>query len=237
MFSFRSSYIAALPLLILLASHVPAVAKIEAVQGKRYDLTTKHGPWMIMVAALRDVPAERRIDGGLSAWEAADKLVYELRLKGIPAYTFLQSMEVGQLDDYSSDASGQNKRKFISRHEAIAVLAGNFNSPDDKTAKVILTYVKKEFQPSFLKEKSNGGIFAVTPGRPSPLSRSHMTVNPLRSASDVKQNTINPLTRKLNSNMVHSLLKNEGEYTLRIATFRGSAITQVGHHPSEKAER
>ncbi|MEO1982620.1 MAG: hypothetical protein ABGZ24_19090, partial [Fuerstiella sp.] len=99
MFSFRSSCIAAL--LILLASQVPAAGQLEAVQGKRYRLTSQHGPWMIMVAALRDVPEERRIDGGLSAWEAADRLVYELRRRGIPAYTFLQSMEVGKLDEYS----------------------------------------------------------------------------------------------------------------------------------------
>ncbi len=237
MFSFRSNYAAALTLLILLASHVPAVAKVEAVQGKRYRLTTQHGPWMIMVAALRDVPAERRIEGGLSAWAAADKLVYELRRKGIPAYTFLRSMQVETLDDYSSDASGQNERKFISSHEAIAVLAGNFKSPDDKTAKIILGYVKKEFQPSFLKEKRNGGIFAVTPGRPSPLSRSHMTVNPLKSSSAVRRNTVSPLVKKLNSNMEHSLLKNKGKYTLRVATFRGGAIMQIGHHPTEKAER
>ena len=236
MVSFRSSGVAALTLLILLAAHAPAAADIEAVQGKRYSLTTRHGPWMIMVAALRDVPEERRIDGGLSAWEAADKLVYELRRQRIPAYTFLQSMEMGKLDDYSSAVSGHNERKYISRHEAIAVLAGNFQSPDERDAKIILNFVKKKFQPSFLKEKSNGGIFAITPGRPSPLSRAHMTVNPLKSASEVSRNTASSLVKKLNSNMEHSLLKNKGKYTLRVATFRGSAITQLGHQSSDKAE-
>ncbi|HIE97035.1 MAG TPA: hypothetical protein EYG03_17790 [Planctomycetes bacterium] len=240
MFSFRSSCIAAL--LILLASQVPAAGQLEAVQGKRYRLTSQHGPWMIMVAALRDVPEERRIDGGLSAWEAADRLVYELRRRGIPAYTFLQSMEVGKLDEYSSGASRESARKYISRHEAIAVLAGNFRSPDqtdrNNNAKAMLSFVKKEFQPSFLKEKKYGGIFAVTPGRPSPLSRAHMTVNPLRSASGVKRNTVDSLVRKLNSSMEHSLLKNQGQYTLRVATFRGkSQIIQTNQLTSENAKR
>ena len=242
MFSFRSSRTAALVLLILLAARVPAAAKIEAVQGKRYRLSNQHGPWMIMVAALRDVPEERRIEGGLSAWEAADKLVYELRLKGIPAYTFLQSMEVGKLDTFSSGAAGQSERKFISRHEAIAVLAGNFRSPDQddpkNSAKAMLRYIKKDFQPSFLKEKKHGGIFAITPGRPSPLSRAHMTVNPVSSPASVKRRTVDSLVRKLNSNMEYSLLKNRGKYTLRVATFRGkSQILQTNRRSSEDAHR
>jgi hypothetical protein len=240
MFSFRYSRTAVLTLLILLGSHVSAAAKIEAIQGKRYSLTTQHGPWMIMVAALRDVPEERRIEGGLSAWEAADKLVYELRLKGIPAYTFLQSMTVGKLEDYSSGASGQGARKFIAHHEAIAVLAGNFRTPDQddpkNNARAMLNYIKKDFQPSFLKEKKHGGIFAITPGRPSPLSRAHMTVNPVKSASGVKRKTVNSLVRKLNSTMEYSLLKNRGKYTLRVATFRGNAVLQIDHRTSEKAD-
>jgi hypothetical protein len=241
MFSFRQLCTAGLTFLILLACHVQAFAKIEAVPGKRYNLTPQHGPWMIMVAALRDVPEERRIEGGLSAWEAADKLVYELRRKGIPAYTFLQSMEVGKLDDYSSGVTGQSTRKFISRHEAVAVLAGNFRSPDQNdpknSAKAMLNYIKNDFRPSFLTDKKHGGIFAITPGRPSPLNRAHMTVNPVKSASSVKRHTVDSLVRKLNSNMEYSLLKNKGKYTLRVATFRGSAILQIDHGTSEKADR
>ncbi|MCP4170331.1 MAG: hypothetical protein GY758_06110 [Fuerstiella sp.] len=241
MFSFRSLRSATLMLVVLLSSCVPAAGKIDAVQGKRYSLTAQHGPWMIMVAALRDVPEERRIEGGLTAWEAADKLVYELRIKGIPAYTFLQSMQVGKLDTFSSGAAGQGERKFISRHEAIAVLAGNFRTPDQSdpknSAKAMLSFIKNDFQPSFLKEKKHGGIFAITPGRPSPLSRAHMTVNPVRSVSSVKANTVDSLVRKLNSNMEHSLLRNKGKYSLRVATFRGNAILQIDHRTSEKEER
>ena len=58
-----------------------AAAPIEAVRGKRYRITTRHGPWMIFVASLH----------GNTARGAADSLVYELRKLGIPAYTFSQA--------------------------------------------------------------------------------------------------------------------------------------------------
>ena len=58
----------------------------EAIAGKRYSLTSQHGPWMIMVTSVSDVQGANRKDG-MTAWEAADTIVYELRKKGIPAYT------------------------------------------------------------------------------------------------------------------------------------------------------
>jgi hypothetical protein len=40
-----------------------AHARIEAEKGKKYKLTKRHGPWMIMVASLRDIPESRRSKG------------------------------------------------------------------------------------------------------------------------------------------------------------------------------
>ena len=74
----------------LFAAPVQAKTKIEAVKGKKYEITKRHGPWMVMVASLKDVPEDQRkeLENGLSAQEAADQLVYELRKRGIPAYTY-----------------------------------------------------------------------------------------------------------------------------------------------------
>ena len=234
MFSFRTLRLWT-TLLWLAVFCSTAVARIEAVKGKRYTLGPNHGPWMVMVAALRDVPENRRTQVGLTAWEAADELVYELRVKGIPAYTFLQDMQVGELKEFSANAGGRDTRKYIARHEAIAVLAGNFPSPDEKQAKIILNYLKNGFEPAFLKKENSGAILPRTPGRPHPLSRAHMTTNPLMPDSEVKRKTFDPVVRKLNSGEEYSLLKNKGKYTLRIATFRGNSIVQVGDRVSAKA--
>ncbi|MEQ9411094.1 MAG: hypothetical protein RIK87_25505 [Fuerstiella sp.] len=237
MFSSPSLCLRALLLLGLSAGiTIPATAKVEAVKGKRYQLNEKHGPWMIMVAALRDVPEERRIEGGMSAWEAADQLVYELRKVGIPAYTFLQRMELTEVKGYSGGADDHGG-KYISRHEAIAVLAGNFPSPDERQAKLILEYVKNRFEPAFMKDKSSGAILPRTPGRPKPLSRAHMTTNPLMSAAQIRNRTVDPLIRQLNADMEYSIFKNKGKYTLRVATFKGNAILQVGNRVQESVRK
>lgn len=50
---------------LAVAATTPASA-IEAVRGKEYKLTPKHGPWMIMVASFRDVKDDARKEKGLS---------------------------------------------------------------------------------------------------------------------------------------------------------------------------
>lgn len=218
-----------------LLSGVPSAdAKVEAIRGKQYKLSRNHGPWMIMVASFKDVPVERR-KKGLTAVQAANQLVYELRKMGVPSYTFYQGQQFGQLKEFAQDGNRAEK-KFIARQEHIAVVAGNFARADDPEALKILQFLKKGFEPSFLKDERYGGIVARTPGRPTALSRAHMTTNPLMSASDIKNKSVDPLLKRLNSDMTHSLLKNKGRYTLRVATYKGSAITQVGNQVPEKAK-
>lgn len=211
-----------------------ATAKVEAVKGKRYSLSKNHGPWMIMAAAITGVPEERRTKG-MSAWEAADQLVYELRLKGIPAYTLFMDRQVGTVKEFSNAPGQQNDKKFIARHEAIAVLAGNFENRDDPQARAILNFLKQKFEPTFAKDKSSGAIFSRTPGQPNALSGAHLTPNPLMPASELKRRTVDPLIQKLNAGEEYSLTKNKGKYSLRVATFRGNSIMQVGNQVSEKA--
>ncbi|MFM7922140.1 MAG: hypothetical protein ACKPJJ_18100 [Planctomycetaceae bacterium] len=59
----------------LLCCSTTTRAEVEPVKGKKYPLTAKHGPWMIMVASLRNVDEDWRKGDGLSAEEAADRLV------------------------------------------------------------------------------------------------------------------------------------------------------------------
>lgn len=194
---------------LIATTALPAYGKVEAVRGKSYPLDAQHGPWMIMVAALKDVPPERRTKG-MSSQEAANELVYELRKKGIPSYTF----------------------RF---NNSTAVLAGNFESSKQELAQRVLTFIKN-YVPEFMKDKRNGGLFKLTPGRPKPLSGAMLTVNPKSNANDVRSRTLDPLVKKLNADDEFSLLRNRGKYSLRIATFEGSSITQLSGKTSEKAQ-
>ena len=88
-------------LAMLTVSGTAYCGRTEAIQGKRYKLTNQHGPWMIMVASLSDVKGANHIDG-LTAWEAADTIVYELRTKGVPAYTYSVDEETDDIDGANS---------------------------------------------------------------------------------------------------------------------------------------
>src|SRR5690606_5330862 len=94
---------------------------------------------------------------------------------------------------------------------------------EDKLAQQSLEWVKK-YDPKCLKE---GVEFRPTPGRPLPLSAAFLTINPLLSAEEVASRSVDPLLKRLNSGLEHSLFENEGEYTLVVAYFAGKSFSQV----------
>ena len=232
----------------------PFHAKIDATPGKQYRLGKQHGPWMIMVASFSDVAKEHRLSEGkgLSAQAAADELVYELRRKGLPAYTFSRDEQMDEVRTTDRQTGQLRHRHFVARKDEIVVLAGNYDISDGRktahagkeVAQKTLKAVKKLW-PDVLGEKPrrnprnglrtppgliqtvNGGLFRATPGRPGPLSGAFLTVNPLLSSEELKKRRRDPLLIHLNSDMEHTLLKNPGRYTLRIATFYGKSATQV----------
>jgi len=191
-----------------------ADAKIEAIKGKRYSLHKVHGPHMILVATLHNVDPALRSEG-MSAEEAADEIVYQLRRIGIPAYVFHQEEQLA--------AQG----KFISRQAGIAIMAGNFPEPGDKKAQKVLKYIQNKFHPAFLQREENGAIIAKQ-AEAKPFRRAFVVANPLRSSEEMGANAVTDEMKQLNSdNGKVSLLKNKGRYSVKVATFRGKTIVQV----------
>lgn len=237
------------PLLVVaavvhLAAFCPtaSAAKIEAVKGKQYKLTRRHGPWMIMVATFNRPPEERRGEG-LSPEEAADVLVYELRRKGIPAYTYKPEETKDEAVKTLNRQTLTERVGKLHLHEGLCVLAGNYASNDNPLAQKTLTYVKK-FQPHLfqdveaqgeagagmlVKRLKNGGVFRSTPARPGPLSGAFLTTNPMLSEEELTSRTRDPLILQLNSGNDYSLLHNKGKYTVVVATFQGKAHTEVAN--------
>ncbi len=208
-------------------------AEIEKpVKGKRYKLAKNHGPWMMLVASIRDVDDEkRRIDGGMSAWEAADEIVYALRKDGIPAYTYALDEKMGEIS--SPNMSENSGRRYVAQHGYVSVLAGNFASNTDKNIEKLRNHIKNEFDPEFLNDPGNGGILRKTPGRPSPFT-TLLTVNPLWE-NEVRDAAEDDFLVELNAGQKYSLLQNKGKYTLVVATFHGSSVMQVGNDSATKA--
>ena len=179
-----------------------SAAPIEAVRGKRYRITTRHGPWMIFVASLH----------GNTARGAADSLVYELRKLGIPAYTFSQAERTAGVR-----GNRPGRRPLTLPGSAISVIAGNYPSISDWRAQKTLKYIKR-FHPASI----TGGTYMKTPGRPSPFSGAFLVRNPLLPAGE---KPVSNLVRQLNRGEPHTLFGNRGRYTLVVATMTGRSQT------------
>lgn len=218
--SFRSLRAGLVAGLLLIAA-VCSAASIDATPGRKYKLTKEHGPWMIMVASIHEPPAQRKQEG-MSPEEAADKLVYELRKKGIPAYTYVVD-EVSKDGEVTNRLGRQVKSSYRAQRSGIGVIAGNYGSPEDKVAKQTLAFIK-DFVPASWKQDAT---LRPTPGQPKPLSGAFFTLNPLLSPEEISKAKSDPLLVKINTGE-YSIMDNKGKYTLVVATFTGKSQTAVG---------
>lgn len=228
---------------------------IDADRNREYKLTKRHGPWMIMVASFKAPPPERRLKEGLTPKQAANELVYELRKKGIPAYTYSQDNVREEVA--TPDKLGRvRNRVYRAKQENYCVLAGNYSSNDESTkggkiGKDTLEWIESRFTPEFLtvpnpnferanaasrssvRQLKSGGILRITPGKlrqgKGPLAGAFLTLNPLLTPEEVQSRKRDPLLIKLNSGNEMSLLNNPGKYTMVVASFYGKASkAQVG---------
>lgn len=203
-------------LLVATVASNASAASIEAVKGKSYPLTKKHGPWMIMVTSLwGETPDQEE-----HAVKAANELVYQLRKKGIPAYLYKQNDEYEEFDTF--DRMGrERRRKYTAQNGMIGVLAGNYPSYEDKTAQQTLKFIKK-FQPKVTVQK-NGKTVDV----PLVLNKAFITRNPVLTPEEMaSKKTRDPLLVRLNSGIDHSLLENKGKYTLIVSSFYGNSAVK-----------
>ena len=208
--------------------------KIDADPSKNYTLDKAHGPWMVMVASFHDAGSSGKERLGKSPLEAAQELVLEFRrLKPpVPAYVFQvkgKNESVKARDDDGREQRMKNMRVI----DSVCVLAGNYLTIDDPKAQNTLKFIK-QFKPKSLE---TGVDYAVSPGRPGPLSKAFMTSNPLLSEEEIQQakQAADPLLISLNNNETFSLYENKGKFSLVVARFAGKSINVV-NETEEKAE-
>lgn len=243
----RCVFLACFGLLLLSSSAASAQLlrapkKLETDSSKSYVVTKKCGPWMIMVTSLRGNPNDP--ESIANANKAAHELVVELRKKGIPAWTHEQKGELEEIASY--DRNGKSVKRFVaSQRNRICVLAGEYSSIDvddkdltkakhAKIAQDTLTWMQN-YRPKALAN----GNFKPTPGRPGPLSRAFLTLNPMFTEEEIQQMAFDkdPLLKQLNKGQNFNLLMNPQKYSLIIATFQGSSkhVLATGEDQERKA--
>jgi len=203
--------------------------RVEANANKSYELTENEGPWMIMAASFTGAGAEL---------DARD-LVQELRKEfGLEAYTFEQKY------DFSDNVTGRGYDKFgnpkkmrymkDASYTSYAVLIGNWESFDEsgiqKTLQKVKTARPQVFDKGYsvksdtlkeIREKIKEAIVSAEKKEKGPMGIAFVTRNPMLPEEYFRPKGLDPLLVEINQGP-NSLLTCPGNYTVKVATFRGS---------------
>lgn len=207
--------------------------QVEAKPNKAYVLTDRHGPWVIMAQTFSGDEAE----------EQADELVLELRSKNkLRAYRYEMDFdfskgELGRRVDQYGQPVKMNYQ--VKRMHEIAVVVGDFTSPDDPDAQRVLKKLrglnpdcldtkkraaqgKKQYRTlAFFHDQLSSRIQASLKQTAGPMRHAMITTNPLLPEEYFKPKGVDSLVLKMNDGVKYSLLKCPGQFTCKIATFTG----------------
>jgi hypothetical protein len=222
-----------------------SLKNIDADQNQTYKVSEDNGPWMIMTSSFSGQGAEKQ----------AQELVLELRKRyKIPAYIYFGHFDPGEAQARGIDKYGNPKKanyykykdsrdKEKARHPElveVAVLAGDFSSPDDRGAQATLQTLKFA-KPQCLELKEGKATNQTLTGlrwaqlqvyeaigsdkkKYGPMRHSFIIPNPLLPPDYFNQEAVDEETVALNKDVPYSLLECPGKYTVQIATFRGNAV-------------
>jgi hypothetical protein len=206
--------------------------RVEADPRKAYELTDSNGPWLIMCTSFAGPTAEQQ----------AHDLVLELRQRfKVEAYSYRQTFDFSApdpTDGLGYDQFGEKKKmRYLhpAKFDEIAVLAGNFVSVEgtdvDKTLDMI-----KHARPDTLGEKYREKSSQRWAGLRSfyrtvtlssdnkqkgPMGAAFVTRNPLLPEEYFNAKGLDPFLVEINKDLEYSLLTCPGNFTVRVATFRG----------------
>lgn len=218
-----------LPAELPLANLMP-FKRVDADPNKAYELTQKHGPWLILASTF----------AGEGAEDQAHQLALELRRDyRLPAYVHKQHFDFTDSLDGVNKNRQRTKMKYQSSVEfdEIAVLVGNFQTVDDPAMEKALKTIKYA-KPKSLDLKENKKTTQRFTGyrelwrqlSPSeetktrgPMRNAFATCNPLLPPEYFRGSGIDPLVKQMNKDADFSLLRNKAKYTVKVATFGGNS--------------
>jgi len=217
--------------------------RVEADIEKSYELNEDHGPWMIMAASF----------SGPGAAKDARNLVQELRAEfDIEAYTYKQHYDysdtiVGKgYDRYG----GPKKMRYMNdtSYTSYAVLVGNYDSVDDPNLQKTLDKIKTVHPQTFadgysvktdtikkLREKIKEAISSDDAKEKGPMGSAFVSRNPILPEEFFRPKGVDKLLVNMNKDTPYSLLGCPGNYTVRVATFRGAV--EIDPEKIEKIEK
>jgi len=205
----------------------------EIDPNEDYTLSQHHGPWLVVAATF----------SGEGAKEQAHELTMELRRDfNLRAYVHGKSFNLKERAPVSGfDAYGRPRRKRFQRGDEVtefAVLVGDFPAVDDPLAQDALAKIKR-IEPTTLtgktREKSTQTLAAwrtitnaITSGdddgnKRGPMGAAFLSRNPLLPTEYFVPKGVDEFVEQMNRGVQYSLLDCPGQFTVKVATFRGHA--------------
>ena len=204
--------------------------RVDADPKKIYWLTDRQGPWLIYAASFLGESGQRQ----------AHRLGLELRSKHkLNAYVYKQKFDYGNtVNGLGVDRYGNPKKmKYIhnSQFEETAVLIGDYAAFDDATARKVLEKIKYMKPETLSATASNPTSQRMVVWREiqrrisgneemkkkGPMRAAFVTRNPMLPEEYFRPKGPDKLIVELNKGLEYSLLNCPGNFTVRVATFRG----------------
>src|SRR5262245_44745720 len=236
----------ATPVEAQLWKHFVPMSRSAPTRTSDERLTQDNGPWMILAATFT----------GDGADEQARALVDEFWQRyRMTAYAHEASFDYSEKKSPGRgvDEYGAPIRRRYQRGDhvcEIAVLVGNYPSVDDPDAQQMLEKIKT-MQPDALRtdgEHTSQSMAQVREWQDQllerlgkkrdrgPMGQAFLTRNPLLPREYFVPKGVDDFVTKMNRGVQHGLLDCPGQYTVKVATFRGQAILQTSATDSDKSK-
>lgn len=236
----RSCFLMLLSLGISLALAIPVNGQVnlfrKSQSPQNLELTQDQGPWLIMCASFvgeageqqaRQLADELRRDFGLEAWLYRHQFDYSDKIHAL---------------GWDPPANGQGlpvpkqlKPAHIDRFEEVAVVVGSFPSLDDNRAQETLEQIK-HLRPrtlelrEYVRTNQRMGVLRdwhknissdPEARKKGQMGSAFLMPNPFLPEEYFQTRTLDKVLVKLNKGVKHSLIECPGNFSVKVATFRG----------------
>jgi hypothetical protein len=226
--------------------------KRKPVSSNGFQLSADQGPWMILAASLSGDDAQTKADALARELQQNLKVECYVLDKTFDLSSMLKTDRHQTVDIVSGNVESRRVRMANQNSERVcAVLVGNFASLEDPTIKELLQTIRTA-QPEALAgkdaadtkdpSKAESSNWLVASARrviwartdresnksKGPMGAAFVTRNPLLPDDFFQAPKVDDFVVELNKSVEHSLLKCPKRFTVRVASFQGTAVTDFG---------
>lgn len=227
----------------------------QSVSNEAMVLKAENGPWLILAATLSGEEAQAK------AKMLANEIRTEMRLASFIMHKPADDSLLGVGERIRTESDGTLVQKQLklryangSSEETYAVLVGEFTSTEDPRIKEVLQAIRtaqpKSLGASGKPEREDGeeenlvqktrSLFWWQSDRAEnlkkgPMGAAFVTRNPLLPADFFQSPKVDDFVSNLNKQVKYSLLDCPGRFTVRVASFYGNSVTDLGASAQAKS--